>query len=126
MSILQTTELIKRMVPGHYEDGSWVKEEPIDTVFWGTAQPATGKALQLLPEGKRSSENIQVFAPMEDANNNPLEFTSADSEKKVSGDIIIWEGRCYEIKAAKKWKLQVLDEMDHWELVAERVKEGEK
>jgi hypothetical protein len=117
MSLLKNMPLIKRTYSGSYVKGSWVKGDPVNTDFKGTAQPASGKMLELLPSGKRSTETILVFAPVE------LEFTSADSEKEVSGDIIVWEGREYEIQAGKPWKNCLLP---HWELLASRVMEGEK
>jgi len=118
MSLLRNMPLIKRVYGGAYVKGSWVKNTtPEDTDFKGTAQPASGKLLELLPSGKRNTETILVFAPPE------LDFTSADSEREVSGDIIVWEDREYEIQAVKPWKGQLLP---HWELLASRVMEGEK
>jgi hypothetical protein len=112
MSVLKKTALIKQANTGSYIKGKWVKDPGNDVTFLGTAQPASGKAMELLKEGKRSSEAIQVFAPIE------MDFTPADSEKQVSGDIIVWEGRCYEVQVARKWKVGL--ETDHWELVATR------
>jgi hypothetical protein len=118
MSLLRNMSLIKRsFTPGSRVKGSWVEGKPIDTPFKGTAQPASGKVLELLPEGKRTTETILVFAPKE------LEFTAADSEAQRSGDIIIWEDRLYEVQVVKPWKVGMLP---HWELVASRVKEGDK
>jgi hypothetical protein len=110
--------LIKRSFnPGTRVKGSWVEGEPENTLFKGTAQPASGKVLELLPEGKRTTETILVFAPIE------LQFTAADPKNQRSGDIIIWEDRLYEVQVVKKWNARLLP---HWELVASRVKEGEK
>jgi hypothetical protein len=110
--------LIKRSYSGSYVKGSWIKNEtPADVPFKGTAQPASGRVLELLPSGKRNTETILVFAPIE------LEFTTADPDTQRSGDIIIWEERLYEVQIAKKWNARLLP---HWELAACRVKEGEK
>ena len=117
MSLFRNMKLIKRTCPGYWEKGQWKKGEPVDKDFMGTAQPASGRVMELLPEGKRNTETITVFAP---AN---MQFTTADPEKQVSGDIIIWEGRCYEVLAAKPWKAGLIP---HWELLASRVKEGER
>jgi hypothetical protein len=92
--------------------GRWTEGKPDETSFMGTAQPATGKILELLPEGKRSSETILVFAPI------TMEFTAADSEAQRSGDIIVWEGRRYEVQIVRKYASFLLS---HWELVASRV-----
>ena len=117
MSLFKNMPLIKRSFSGVYEKGQWKKGEPVDIPFLGTAQPASGKVMELLPEGKRNTETIMVFAPMS------LEFTSADPETQVSGDIIVWEDRSYEVQAARPWKAGLLP---HWELTATRAKEGER
>jgi hypothetical protein len=118
MSLFQSMELIKRSFsPGHRVKGSWVEGEVIDTAFRGTAQPASGKVMELLPEGKRNTETILVFAPID------LDFTTADPQLQRSGDIIIWKGRQYEVQTARKWNCLI---EPHWELVATRVKEGER
>jgi hypothetical protein len=119
MSVFKTTKLTKRPSLGSYVKGKWVKSpgDAAGVQFMGTAQPASGKAMELLPEGKRSSETIQVFAPIE------IEFTPADSGKQVGGDIIVWQDRCYEVQVAKKWDNGLLP---HWELIATREKEGER
>lgn len=118
MSLFKTMSLAKRSFSaGTRVKGTWIEGKPVDTPFKGTAQPAPGKAVELLPEGKRSNEAILVFAPIE------LDFTSADAKLQRSGDIIIWEGRLYEVQSVKPWKAGLIP---HWELVATRVKEGEK
>ena len=117
MSLFRTMKLIKRSVPGFYEKGRWIKGTPVDTPFEGTAQPATGRVLELLSEGKRHNDSIRVFAPLN------MEFTSADSEKEISGDIIVWEGRQYEVMVARPNKAGLIP---HWDMVASREKEGEK
>jgi hypothetical protein len=118
MSLFRSMALIKRsFTPGHREKGTWIEGEPSNTPFMGTAQPASGRVMELLPEGKRNTETISVFAPIE------LDFTTADPRLKRSGDIIIWEGRLYEVQVVRPYKATLLP---HWELVATRVKEGEK
>lgn len=119
MSLFRSVDLIQRThEPGQYIKGRWVNGAPKEDVpFKGTVQAASGKTMELLPEGKRSSEAIRVIAPIN------LSFTSAESEKQVIGDIIIWEGRQYEVQVVRPWKNGLLP---HWELVATREKEGEK
>jgi hypothetical protein len=101
--------------------GSWVPGSPEDDVpFRGTVNNSPGKVLELLPEGKRSPDSISVFAPIE------LHFTPADSELQRDGDLIIWEEREYEVQIARKCNSHPAKMMHHWELVATRVKEGER
>jgi hypothetical protein len=118
MSLFKNMALIQRsFIPGTRVKGTWVEGQQVDTNFKGTAQPASGRILELLPEGKRNTETISVFAPI------TLDFTTADPELQRSGDIIIWEGRQYEVQAARKWNAGLLP---HWELAATRLKEGER
>jgi hypothetical protein len=121
MSLFRSVALIRRsFAPGHQEKGRWIKGESSDTPFMGTAQPASGRVMELLDQGKRNTETISVVAPIE------LDFTTADSRSQRSGDIIIWEGREYEVQIAGKCNSHPAKIMHHWKLVATRVKEGEK
>jgi len=120
MSLFKTVNLIQKThTPGNYVEGDWIEGTVIENPFRGTAQPATGKVLEVLPEGKRNSEAITVFAPI------TLQFTPAEPREQRSGDIIVWENREYEIQVAKKYNSHPSKTMHHWELVATREKEGE-
>jgi len=119
MSLFKTINLTQRSFsPGERVKGTWVEGQAVDTSFKGTAQPASGKALELLPEGKRFSETITVFAPPS------LDWTTADPVTQRNGDLVIWEGRRYEVQVAKKFVAHPSAAMHHWELLATRVKEG--
>jgi hypothetical protein len=117
MSLFKSVDLIRRSTPGTYEKGQWVKGTPVETNFKGTAQPASGKTLELLPEGKRNSETITIYAPIS------MDFSTAEPRDQKTGDIIVWENRNYEVQIARKWNNGILP---HWELVAIRIKEGEQ
>jgi len=116
MSLFRTMDLIQvTREPGTRIKGQWKEgnEKPIP--FKGTAQPASGKVMELLPEGKRNSETITVFAP------GDMKFIPAEPVEQRSGDIIVWEDRRYEVQVVRPWKCGLIP---HWELVAIRVKEG--
>jgi hypothetical protein len=116
MSLFGSMSLIQRsFTPGHREKGSWVEGQAFDIPFMGTAQPASGRVVAQLPEGKRNSETITVFAPKE------MAFTPVDPESQRSGDIIVWKGRQYEVWSVKEWDAGLIP---HWELTAIRCKEG--
>jgi hypothetical protein len=116
MSIFQNVSLIKvSFTHGHREKGSWVEGDRTETPFKGSWQPASGKTLELLPEGKRSREVYKAFAPIS------LNFTAADAHEGLSGDRVIWEGKEYEVTVAAKWNNGLLP---HWELLCTREKEG--
>jgi hypothetical protein len=120
MSLFKTVELAQIIRTGSWIKGSWVPGPSESHPFRGTVKNSPGKVLELLPEGKRSADSISVFAPID------LHFTPADSEQQRDGDLIIWEGREYEIQITRKCNSHPVKMMHHWELVATRVKEGEK
>jgi hypothetical protein len=118
MSLFKSVPLIRRRkTGGDYVRGRWVPGEPADTKFSGTWQPASGKTLELLPEGKRSREVFKCFAPLS------LDFTSADINGEKEADSVIWQGKEYEVTTAARWDNGL---MPHWELLCTRPKEGEK
>jgi len=113
MSLLRNVKLVKvTHAPGEWKLGDWIEGEASETPFDGSWQPARGRTLDLLPEGKRSREAYRCFAPIS------IDFTSADEEKKVSGDFVIWEGKKYEVSAAAKWNNGLIN---HWELICTMV-----
>ena len=118
MSLFRTINLVRRRkAGGEYVRGQWVQGVPSDDPFQGSWQPASGKTLELLPQGKRSREVFKCFAPI------GMDFTSADAHGDAEADIIIWEGKEYEVTSAAKWNNGLLP---HWELLCTRPKEGEK
>jgi hypothetical protein len=120
MSLFKTVKLTQIIRTGSRAKGSWVPGPSEPHPFRGTVNNSPGKVLELLPEGKRSADSISVFVPIE------LQFTPADSERQYDGDLIIWEGREYEIQIARKCNSHPVKKMHHWELVATRKKEGER
>jgi len=113
MSLFRSVSLVKiSHAPGDWVLGDWVEGEKTETPFLGSWQAASGKTLELLPEGKRSREAYKVYAPIE------LEFTVADEVSQTSGDSIIWENKEYEVSFATKWNNGLLS---HWELICTRV-----
>jgi hypothetical protein len=116
MSLFKSVALVQRSFqPGRYRKGQWLEGHYADITFEGTWQPASGKTLELLPEGKRSGEVYKCFAPI------TLEFTAADADRGVSGDKIIYRGKEYEVTVATKWDNGLIP---HFELLCTRQKEG--
>lgn len=116
MSLFMTMDLIQiTHEPGNWIKGQWKEGNEKTIPFKGTAQPASGKAMELLPDGKRNSEAITVFAP------GNMKFTPAEPVEQRSGDIIVWEERRYEVYVVRPWKCGIIP---HWELVATKDKEG--
>jgi hypothetical protein len=119
MSLFKSVSLIRRRKIGSdYVRGQWVPgEQPGDTPFTGTWQPASGKTLELLPDGKRSREAFKCFAPLS------LDFTPADARSDAEADLVVWQDKEYEVTTAVRWDNGL---MPHWELLCTLPKEGEK
>lgn len=117
MSLLRTVPLIKVSTGvGTYVNGKWTKGEGVETPFKGTWQPADGRTMELLPEGKRGTETYICYAPLD------IPFTVAESETGEESDHILWQGLDFQIVRAEKWNNGLLP---HWKLLCVRVKEGE-
>lgn len=118
MSLFRSVDLARiSFAAGDYDKGRWSEGEETRAEFAGTWQPASGKDMDKLPEGKRSDETFKCFAPID------IGFTAADAEKGVSGDRIEKDGRRYEVVLAAPWNNGLLP---HWELLCQREKEGER
>jgi len=118
MSLFKSVSLVlRKKVGGSYVKGQWVPGVPGDSSFSSSWQPARGKVLELLPEGKRSREVYRCFAPIE------FEISSADDYGEQEADQVIWEGKEYEVTTAGKWNNGLIP---HWDLLCTRPKAGEK
>jgi len=117
MSLFGSMSLIRRRrVSGSYIKGQWVPGIPGDTPFESSWQPAKGKTLELLPEGKRSREVFKCYPPIE------MDFISADAHGDAEADSIVCAGIEYEVTTAAPWNNGLIP---HWELLCTRPKEGE-
>lgn len=117
MSLFRSVKLIlRKRAGGSYVKGQWQTGSGSDTVFYGTWQPAKGKTLELLPEGKRSREVYRCILSL------ALEITSADDHGEQEADQIIWEDKEYEVTTAAKWNNGLLT---HWDMLCTRPKAGE-
>lgn len=117
MSLFRTVKLTK-LSPGNsgkYIKGRWEAGKYIPTIFMGSWQPAPGKVLELLPEGRRNRETFICYAPIN------ISFTAADPETLESADFIYLDKKLYEVTLATMWKNNLIS---HWELTCTRKKEG--
>jgi len=109
MSLFPSVDLIQvTHTPGKWVSGRWVEGDEKPIPFQSSWQPASGKALEVLPEGKRSREAYKAYPPIE------MEFTAADEERSISGDVVIKDGKKYEVSAAAKWDNGLIP---HWEII---------
>jgi hypothetical protein len=116
VSLFQSQSLVLRTsTAGVWEKGKFIPGAMTDTPFKSSVQPPSGKALQTLPEGQRSSDLITVYPPIN------CDITPSDPLLGRTGDIIVWEGREYEVIQAQKWHNGLIP---HWTVIAQRKKEG--
>lgn len=117
MSLFKTVILVKiSQGVGEYVRGKWVEGEGVKTSFQGTWQPASGKQLELLPEGKRDGETYVCYAPI------GIEFTTSDPVSGKGCDYVEINDRKFQVVRVSKWNNGVLP---HNELLCVAVKEGE-
>lgn len=72
-------------------NGKWASVETPAT-FIGSIQPASGKDVALLPEGRRDKGSVKIYS------NEPLKVSLEGSN--TSGDIVLWQERRWEIITA--------------------------
>jgi hypothetical protein len=115
MSLFRSVSLVRKTRTGERVKGSWIEGPGEETPFRGTVQPPSGETMKVLPEGTRKSDVIEVIAPRE------MTFTVSDPARQTKSDYIVWQGREYEIIGAVLMDNGLLP---HWELIAQRPKEG--
>lgn len=112
MSLLKTVSMtLQHNTEGSYIKGVWTEGSQVEIPFRGTFQPASGKELEILPEGKRSKSVYKIFANL----NN--DFTSFDDLKQLEADNIIYDGMIYQVIKVEKWNNGLIP---HWEFFVER------
>jgi hypothetical protein len=118
MSLFPNVSLIRRRKGGGgYVKGVWVPGVKIeDRLFKSSWQPVSGKALEQLPEGKRSGEVYQAYPPIS------MDFRTADAHTGAEADIVVWDGKEFEVTLASRWANGILP---HWEIICTRPKEGQ-
>lgn len=90
---------LRRFGTGAYDTtGRYVAGGSFDRTISAHVQPVMPKTTQKVPEGERSSEDVQVFAQL------PLQ--ASDVQAGVKGDHIVWQGRTYEVYALTDWNPQ--------------------
>lgn len=61
MSGFRQSHTLHRLSSGGFVDGDWVESGETDIPITASIQPATGKDLQNLPQGRRASSVFAVF-----------------------------------------------------------------
>ncbi len=106
----KTTVQVVRKSAGSYVNGFWV--DASNTVdIQCNVQPMRGAELMALPEADRSREWIKAYTT---ADVNGL----VDGSAGASPDVIVWDGKHYEVSKVLEYKMGVLN---HTKIIAARV-----
>lgn len=81
---------------GSHVDGAWVDAAPTTSTAQATVQPARGRDLLRLPEGRRGSEAIRVITPT-------ALVVAAGAGNTRRADVIVWNGQRYEVEAVETY-----------------------
>lgn len=84
---------------GEYDDdGNWVKGDGSTGQFTVEAslQPVTGEDLELLPSGLKKTDVRKVYTP--------TELKTVDEDAGTEPDVIIIDGKNYEVQTVEPWK----------------------
>lgn len=63
-------------------------------------------------EGDRATKMIKMYAPFQS-------FQEADDDLRIQADLIVWEGRTYQVSAVNHWRSA--QALDHDEVYAKRM-----
>lgn len=115
MSSFRKTTPIKRTTPGHYDDdtGLWVEGQEDTLSIQMSVQPLRVDEMDALPEGRRSSRAVKIYAN--------VELLPADQDTGQNADVITWFGKAWEVVSCMPYQSGVLP---HWKAVAVEVKAG--
>lgn len=81
---------------GHYDDAGKFHGGDVESIgVWASVQPLSGRQVQLLPEGRRNDESLEIYTMQ------PVFAASTSRAQKA--DIIIWQERRFEVWSVKYW-----------------------
>jgi len=106
---------LKRRGTGSYVNGVWTLAADTTTTIKANVQPVRGHELVSLPESDRSREWIKVYTT-----GNVRGIQEGDLGG-TSPDILVWDGRTFEVKQVSTYKMGVLD---HTKIIAGRIPES--
>lgn len=87
---------LTRRQPGRYVRGNWQESETFQQVFIDASiQPVTYDELQLLPDGQRTIERIDIYTE--------FALIAADKKKSTLGDLVLFRGAQFEVIAVEEF-----------------------
>ena len=102
---------VKRFEQGEYVKGVWKDGTSSSITIKANVQPVIRSYdTILLPDGDKSKEAIKIFTTFE------LRQVQA-GESPIAADVILWEGREWEVKKSVTWRMGILN---HTEALAVR------
>ena len=90
----ETIEVL-RQSQGSYVKGRWEPGESESLFIKANVQPADGKDLEKLSEGRREHETIKIYSA--------FELRTVDKERQIQPDVVIWKGRRFQIEHVDDW-----------------------
>lgn len=75
--------------------GRWVESEAVSGALTASVQPAAGESLQLLPEGLRTTDAIEVWGL--------TELRPLARKEGQRATLIEWKGRTYSAEHVEDW-----------------------
>lgn len=86
-----------RKQPGYYDDfGRWIEPDPLPFNIKGTLQPLSPEEIQLLPEGRRTSESYNIFSKSK--------LNVSNIETQTNADYVLLDGIEFEVLSCAEWK----------------------
>ena len=91
---------------GFYTEGS-TSSVPVATA---SIQPASGKDMQLFPEGARAVETIRIYTT--------TRMLTAEAPDGTYPDTFSWDGKSWEVKMEQPWQL---NNVGYFKFLAQRI-----
>ena len=114
MSFRKPLQVKRTLSAGKYVNGNYLPGDPVPTLLtiFASVQPATGKVLEALPEGRRNSESYVLYTDSE-------LFTAEVSGSK-NADLVLIFSREFEVIKVKKYQNGVIS---HYEVLFAEVEQ---
>lgn len=100
-SLFPSPQTVERYTTGSYVNGLWSGETTTTVTVQGSVQPITGRDVDVQEGGRKDVG--QVWLITDAALSVSVEGSAA------RGDVLIWQGRRYEIVRREDWSSQVLN-----------------
>ena len=109
----------RRTAPGSYVAGVWTPGASTDTQIQVNIQPLRGHELFVMPEADRSKEWVKLYTTADIRGIS--EGTLSNASTPANPDLILWDGRVFEVSKVSTYKMGVLN---HTKAIAARIPES--